>query len=91
MMLSVLFLIFLSQLPLCVVPILRWLIMPGGGRLATAAPVSPEGKSDHSKGFIVCVSLSLALLLFLIGSEPIAVARGICGCHWPGLSHVPHP
>ena len=49
-----------------------------------------SGKGNHSKGLIVCVSF-VALLLFLVGSESIAAARGIHCSDWPGLSHVPHP
>ena len=47
--------LFLSQLPLCVVPILRWLI-PGGGGMATAALVSPVGRVTIAKA-LLCVCL----------------------------------
>lgn len=80
--------LLLRQLPLCVVPVLKWLI-PAGGSVTTAAPASPMGR-NHSKSLIVCIS-SVALLLFLTGSEPVAVARETRCSDGPGLSHVPHP
>lgn len=77
--------VFSDQL-LSVVPFSGGLSL--GVAVATAALVSPVGRVTIARP---CVCVFCSILLFLVGSESITVARGIHCSDWLGLSHVAHP